>query len=150
MTLVEPGTYTIAIDGDLRLTLLGGYPDVRTQIVLLPADDSLTPEKTQQWEVAVLDNGNITLRNAASGTYLGHDGDPNDQEAVFGHPEPTEWQVLAVDDEEGGFHLVVPGGPIDGDELAVDLHPLRIFPPLAGLTPLREGEGSQAWFFTTA
>ncbi|MFJ9949696.1 hypothetical protein [Kitasatospora sp. NPDC091207] len=43
--------------------------------------------------------------------------------------------------------MVVPGGPIDGVELALDLSLLRIFPPRLALRPLAVNDQRQAWKF---
>jgi hypothetical protein len=45
------------------------------------------------------------------------------------------------------FHVVVPGGPVDGLELAADLGLLRIFPPMTALHPLDSENLDQALRF---
>ncbi|GAA2432033.1 RICIN domain-containing protein [Streptomyces macrosporus] len=145
MTPATPGTYTIGFHGAYHLTLLGGHPNDRTQVVLLPPRDA---EKEQHWQVEARDDGAVTLENVASGTYLGHDGDPAHLEIVHGHPQPHPWRLRPAPGRKGAFHLVLPGGPVDGTELAVDLHPLRLYPPLLGLLPLREADLGQTWTLT--
>ncbi|MFJ8086266.1 RICIN domain-containing protein [Streptomyces sp. NPDC096205] len=147
MAPVTSGTYVIANEADLRLTLLGGYADVRTQVVLLPPDE-LGMEKAQQWQVEVLDSGNVTLRNVASGTYMGYDHDSYDWEVVFGYLEPDEWQLREVTTGDGGVQLVVADGPDDGSTVAVGLHKLGVFPPLAGLRPADQDDFTQVWYLT--
>ncbi|MFE9636886.1 hypothetical protein [Streptomyces sp. NPDC006463] len=94
----------------------------------------------------VLSNGNCTIRNLRSETYLSYDGDPEMNKLVVGFPEPREW-ALYKSARPHTFHVVVPGGPVEGVELALDLSLLRIFPPRMALRALEVGDQGQAWTF---
>ncbi|MEU9110510.1 hypothetical protein AB0D04_01615 [Streptomyces sp. NPDC048483] len=100
----------------------------------------------QEWEVQSASNGNCTIRNLRSGTYVGYNGDPQPNMQVAGYGEPREW-VLQQSAEPFSFHIVVPGGPVDGQELALDLSLLRIFPPRIAVRPLEVNDQRQAWYF---
>lgn len=100
----------------------------------------------QEWQVEALSNGNITVKNLQYGTYVSYDGVPEVNKMLRGSSQATEWR-LQQSVEPRTFHLVVPGGPVDGVELAVDLSLLRIFPPMTALRPLEPGDVRQAWRF---
>ncbi|MCW2870118.1 RICIN domain-containing protein [Actinacidiphila oryziradicis] len=143
MAAVPNGTYAIARPGEQLLTMEGGSAEPKTPAVLLPPTG--TPGE-QEWSLEGLSNGNYTIRNLESGTYLGFDGDPEVNKPVGGYAERREW-ALYQSSAPHTFHLVVPGGPIDGEELAADLSMLRIFPPRIALRPLDVGDKRQAWTF---
>ncbi len=90
------------------------------------------------------DNGIYTIRNLRGGTYLGFEGDPDANKPVAGYPDPREWS-LYPGSEPFTFYIVVPGGPVDGVELAVDFSLLRIFPPRSALRPFDIAIPGQAW-----
>lgn len=78
--------------------------------------------------------------------YLGYEADPQLNMPVGSFPEPREW-ALYPSSQPFTFHIVVPGGPIDGNELALDNSLLRIFPPRVSLRPLEVSVVQQAWRF---
>ncbi|WP_153808480.1 hypothetical protein [Nocardia sp. SYP-A9097] len=94
----------------------------------------------------VLTNGNITLRNLRNQQYLGYETDPQLNMHVGSFPEAREWSIYPSA-QPFTFHIVVPGGPIDGIELALDNSLLRIFPPRLALRPLEVSVVQQAWRF---
>lgn len=143
MAPVPNGVYAITRPYENLLTLLGGSEQPGAQAVILPPNGN---PGEQEWEVAALDNGNVTIRNLRSQTYLGYHGDPDPNEILGGYAEPREWR-LQQSAEPYTFHVVVPGGPVDGSELAADLSLLRIFPPLTALRPLDVNDVRQAWRF---
>ncbi|MFG2987396.1 hypothetical protein ACGFYQ_40295 [Streptomyces sp. NPDC048258] len=143
MASVPNGTYTIARPGEQLLTMDGGSSEPKTPVVLLPPTG--TPGE-QEWQLEVLSNGNCTIRNLRSETYLSFDGDPEMNKPVVGFPEPREW-ALYQSTQPHTFHVVVPGGPIDGQELGLDLSLLNIFPPRIALRPLDVDDQDQAWTF---
>jgi len=93
-------------------------------------------EGEQQWIVENTRDGNATIRNQRSGLYLSYRGQPEDglQAAVL--PEKREWHIQQAA-ELNVFHIVVPGGPVGGHELAygVSLHSMS--PPLTALRNLQ-------------
>lgn len=143
MAPVPSGPYQITRPGEQLLTLEDGSSEPKTPVVLLPPTG--TPGE-QEWQVEVLGNGNVTIRNLRGGTYLAFDGDAEVNKPVAGFPEAREW-ALYQSAEPFTFHVVVPGGPVDGVELALDLGLLRIFPPRIALRPLDVNEHRQAWRF---
>ncbi|KJY28307.1 hypothetical protein, partial [Streptomyces sp. NRRL S-495] len=100
----------------------------------------------QEWQVEGLADGNVTIKNLRHGTYLTYDSDPNINEMIMGSTEPRPWALYQAS-EPFAFHIVVPGGPIEGYELALDLSLLRIFPPRLALRPLEVNDRRQAWKF---
>ncbi|MGW7611760.1 hypothetical protein ACWGKW_31790 [Streptomyces sp. NPDC054766] len=143
MTPVPNGTYAITRPGEQMLTMEGGSSEPKTPVVLLPPTGS---PGEQEWQLETLSNGNCTMRNLRSGTYLSFDSDPEVNKPVAGFPGAREW-VLYQSERPYTFHIVVPGGPVDGQELALDLSLLRIFPPRLALRPLDVGNARQAWMF---
>ncbi|MEY2233879.1 MULTISPECIES: RICIN domain-containing protein [Streptomyces] len=143
MAPVPNGTYTITRPPEQLLTLLDGAPEPKTPVVLLPPTGN---PGEQEWQLEKLSNGNYTIRNLRSETYVSYDGDPEMNKPVVGYPEPREW-ALYQSDQPHTFHVVVPGGPVDGEELALDLSLLRIFPPRIALRPLDVSNRRQAWTF---
>ncbi|MCT9004917.1 hypothetical protein [Streptomyces rhizosphaerihabitans] len=143
MTPVPNGTCVITRPGEQMLTMEGGASEPKTPVVLLPPTGS---PGEQEWQLENLSNGNCTMRNIESGTYLSFDADPEANKPIAGFPDPREW-VLYPGAMPNTFHIVVPGGPVDGYELALDLSLLRIFPPRLALRPLNVGEARQAWMF---
>lgn len=143
MAPVPNGVYALTRQNEQLLTLPDGSSSPGTPAVLLPPTGN---PGEQEWEVQGVSNGNVTIRNLRGGTYLGFDGDPKPNSMVEGRPEAREW-VLYQSGEPFAFHVVVPGGPVDGEELTLDLSLLRIFPPRLALRPLDSGDMRQAWKF---
>ncbi|HEY5833104.1 hypothetical protein [Streptomyces sp.] len=143
MAPVPNGVYAITHPYEQLMTLLGGSDRPGAQVVILnPTGDP----GEQEWEVTGSSNGNVTIKNLRSQTYLGYNGDPDMNEILGGYAEPREWR-LQQSAEPNTFHVVVPGGPVDGTELAADSSLLRIFPPLTALRPLQVNDVRQAWRF---
>lgn len=132
------GVYAISRPSEQLLTLQ--RTESAAPIVVLPPTGE---PGTQEWEVQRLDNGNVTIRNLASQTYLGYDAGP---QRIDHLPEPKEWSLIPAADPFT-YYIVVPNGPIDGTELALDLSMLRIFPPTVALQPLETSSQGQAWKF---
>jgi hypothetical protein len=142
MASIPNGVYTLGKFQEQALTLFGGLSEPRTQAVVLP--DERRAE--QQWQLeSTGSNGTVTIKNIMGGSFLGHDGDPNVNEMVFGYGQPREWELRPT--ERGRFHIVVPGGPVDGSELVLDLSLLRIYPPMVALRPLQAENVDQTWMF---
>ncbi|WP_457029707.1 hypothetical protein [Kitasatospora sp. P5_F3] len=139
MAPVPNGVYAITKPGEQLLTLQEGKGDA---VILPPTGEP----GEQDWQVEALGNGNIHIRNLKDGTYLGYDDEPNVNAPVKGSPETREW-ALYQSAQPFTFHVVIPGGPIDGVELALDVSLLRIFPPRTALRPLEVGDQRQAWRF---
>ncbi|WP_424705412.1 hypothetical protein [Kitasatospora acidiphila] len=106
----------------------------------------------QQWELLSVSDGTapkgtVFLRNVGEGTYLGYEGAPHINKLVAGRPHPVGWELRGGGDSDA-YHVVAPGGPIDGAELALDLGLLLVYPPRTTLRPLRLDDERQAWRFT--
>ncbi|MEU3600007.1 hypothetical protein ABZ714_14985 [Streptomyces sp. NPDC006798] len=136
---VLDGVYGISRPEEELLTLLEPRDSV---VVLQPGGQP----GDQEWQARTLPNGNVTLRNLRWNTYAGYEGDPRRGRFVVGTDRPVEWS-LRQSAERYTFHVVVPGGPVDGAELAIDLSPLLIFPPRTALETLRPHDVRQAWRF---
>jgi hypothetical protein len=132
--------YTIAKPRERLLTL---EREAGPAVVLRAADKP----GQQQWEMLPAPNGTVFLRNIGEGTYLGYEGAPHINKLVAGRPDPVGWE-LRDGVESGTYHVVVPGDPVDGVELALDLGLLLVYPPRTALRPLEDGSGRQAWAFT--
>ncbi|WRZ93630.1 hypothetical protein OHB54_34075 [Streptomyces sp. NBC_01007] len=143
MTPVPNGIYSITRPGEQLLTVMGGSSEPKTPVVLLPPTGN---PGEQEWQLESLANGNCTMRNLRSQTYLAFDADPEINKPIGGFSEPREW-ALYQSAQPGTFHIVVPGGPVDGEELALDLSLLRIFPPRLALRPLDVNNARQAFRF---
>ncbi|KQV13670.1 hypothetical protein [Kitasatospora sp. Root107] len=139
MAPVPTGVYAITKPGEQMLTLQEGKGDA---VILPPTGEP----GEQEWQVEALGNGNVHIRNLKHGTYLGYGDEPNVNAPVKGSTEMCEW-ALYQSAQPFTFHVVVPGGPIDGAELALDASLLRIFPPRTALRPLEVGDQRQAWRF---
>ncbi|WP_405014869.1 hypothetical protein [Kitasatospora sp. NBC_01539] len=139
MAPIPNGTYGIVKYGEQHLTL----QDAKAPAVLLPPTGQ---PGEQEWQVESLSNSNVTIRNLRHETYLSYDGVPEINKMLRGSSQATEWQ-LRQSAQPQTFHIVVPGGPVDGVELTVDLSLLRIFPPMTALRPLEPQDVRQAWQF---
>ncbi|MGV9264146.1 hypothetical protein ACWDRR_05720 [Kitasatospora sp. NPDC003701] len=100
----------------------------------------------QEWQVEGLDDDTVKIRNLRHETFLTYDDEPDLNELIMGSTEPRAWALRRAA-EPFGFHVVVPGGPVKGVELALDLSPLRIFPPRLALRSLDVNDQRQAWTF---
>jgi hypothetical protein len=143
MAPVPNGVYAIARPQDQLLTLMGGSKESGEPVVLLPPTGN---PGEQEWEVQGVGDATVTIRNLKNRMYVGFDGDPKPNSQVSGCSEPQEWTLLQILDSQV-FHIVAPGGPVDGEELALDLSLLRIFPPRLALRPLEASNPRQAWTF---
>ncbi|MCG6495534.1 hypothetical protein [Kitasatospora sp. A2-31] len=139
MTPVHDGVYAIAKPDEQLLTLQAA----KEFVVLLPPTGEVGE---QDWEVSGVANGNVVIKNLRHGSYIGLDGPVEVNQQVRGTPEPFEW-ALRQAAERFTFHIVVPGGPVEGRELALDLSVLDIFPQRTALRPLEERDQAQAWLF---
>ncbi|MFF7991546.1 hypothetical protein ACFZDG_17345 [Kitasatospora xanthocidica] len=139
MAPVPNGVYAISRPGEQLITLM----EPKDLAVVLPPTGE---PGHQEWQVEGRPDGTVTIMSVAHGTYLTYDSDPNLNEMIMGSPEPRPW-ALYQSAEPFTFHVVVPGGPIDGQELALDLSLLRIFPPRLALRPLNVADQRQAWRF---
>lgn len=134
------GVFSITKQREQFLTLNGA----KEPAVVLPPTGR---PGDQEWHVESLSNGNVTIKNLRHETYLSYDGVAEVNKMLRGSSQATEWR-LQQSAEPFMFHVVVPGGPIDGYELAADLSLLRIFPPMTALRPLEVDNPGQAWRFT--
>ncbi|GAB4587436.1 hypothetical protein [Nocardia sp. IFM 10818] len=141
MAPLPNGVYGIGRPVNQLCTLLGSEPGAPA--LLLPPTGN---PGEQDWELEVLANGNVTLRNVKAQLYLGVDGDLIPGLAVTGTLKACEW-ALYQSAVSFAFHIVVPGGPIGGVELALDLNLLQITPPRIGLRALDVNDQWQAWRF---
>ncbi|MFJ3789609.1 hypothetical protein [Kitasatospora sp. NPDC090091] len=139
MAPVPNGVYAIAKPGSQLVTLM----EPKDLAVVLPPTGQ---PGDQEWQVESRPDDTVTIKNLRHGTYLTYDSDPNINEMIMGSAEPRPW-VLYQAAEPFTFHIVVPGGPIDGHELALDLSLLRIFPPRLALRPLEVTDQRLAWKF---
>ncbi|KAF8481653.1 hypothetical protein DFH94DRAFT_691297 [Russula ochroleuca] len=136
------GVYTIVqVPNDLA-TLRSDDPGA--DVVLLPPSVEEAP--SQRWEVKRTPKGTYTIINR--GNSLSFEGEPERGKAVRGYPSrpPREWSLYKAA-EPNAYHVVVPGGPVDGEELAFDVSPVLIFPRLTWLNFLDVGDQRQAWVF---
>ncbi|WP_101380210.1 hypothetical protein [Kitasatospora sp. GP30] len=136
-TIAKPREQLLTLerwDGPAVLLRAAGEPG-QQQWELLPAPNGTAP------------NGTVFLRNVGEGTYLGYEGAPHINKLVAGRPYSVRWE-LRDDAEPDTYHLVAPGGPVDGVELALDLGLLLVYPPRTTLRPLRLDDERQAWRFT--
>lgn len=128
--VIPDGIYTVMGPGGL-LTMPDGP---QGGVVLLgPGDDD-----SQRWNVA-FNAGHYTLRNVATGSYLGNDGDPNQPAMqVRGTVQPYTWDLSQGPDEREETYILTSAASSDGLILSLSL--LRIFPPqVAILEPGRFG-----------
>ncbi|MFE2105564.1 hypothetical protein ACFXAF_06775 [Kitasatospora sp. NPDC059463] len=139
MAPVHNGVYAIAKPDEQLLTLQAAKEFV---VVLPPTGEP----GEQEWEVSGCDNGNVLIKNLRHGAYLGLDGPPEVNQQVRGTVEAFEWALYQAA-EPFSFHVVLPGGPVDGQELALDLSVLDIFPQRTALRPLEVQDQRQAWLF---
>ena len=116
--LVANGTYTVMGPGGM----VTGFDSV---IVLgEPGKD-----ENQQWEVKFdSGTGTYTVRNRATGAYLGNDGDPNEKALqVRGSSQPYTWKLSTGNDDSEETLLLTSAASQDG--LVLTVSPLRIYPP---------------------
>jgi hypothetical protein len=99
------------------------------RITLQQPDD----DPTQTWQVSFAD-GNYTMRNVGTGTYLGTDG-PVDQPSWIlpGASRPFGWTISEGPDGDPDTYLVSPSAMPGGLRLAPSI--LRIWPPMVALAP---------------
>ncbi|KAF8481651.1 hypothetical protein DFH94DRAFT_403567 [Russula ochroleuca] len=135
------GLYTISKNQTTLATLQSVQPG--TDIVLLPSSAHEAPD--QRWEIKRTSKGTYTITNQEIS--LSYEGEPERRKRIRGYPDDREWSLYKAADPFS-YHVVVPGGPIDGQELAFDVSPLRIFPPLTDLNYLNVEDQKQAWVFT--
>jgi hypothetical protein len=103
-------------------------------------------DPTQQWNVAY-DSGTYTLRNVASDSYLGKDGDPNSPSMqVRGTSRPFAWTLSTGFDDDENTYVLTSAASSDGLVLTMSL--LRIFPPLVAILPPNVGGRTVEWAFS--
>ncbi|MFE3190127.1 hypothetical protein ACFXHA_14035 [Nocardia sp. NPDC059240] len=141
MAPIPSGVYAISRPVEQLITLIGEEPG--HPVMMLPPTGN---PGEQEWEVMELPNGNVVIRNLRINNFLGTDGDPQPNLPIVGVGKEYEW-VLQQSAMPFTFHIVVPGGPVDGAELALDLSLLRIYPPRLALRPLNPENQMQAWRF---
>ncbi|KAF8481654.1 hypothetical protein DFH94DRAFT_403677 [Russula ochroleuca] len=137
------GLYTISKEQRELATLQSVKPG--TDVVLQPSNPDEFPD--QRWEVRRTPKGTYTIINR--GNSLSFEGEPEIDKLVRGYPDrpPREWSLYKAA-ERNAYYVVVPGGPVDGRELAFDESALLIVPPRTWLTHLDVEDQKQAWVFT--
>ncbi|KAF8988883.1 hypothetical protein BDQ17DRAFT_1434836 [Cyathus striatus] len=104
-------------------------------------------ESDQTWIVEETSDGNYTIQNKGDGYFLAPvDKEIYENNHLVSKRDPFEWRIQPSS-VPGRFHIVVPGGPVDGREFAVDLALELNIPPRIALRSLRYEDPSQAWFF---
>ena len=122
---ISDGTYRVRGPGGL-LDRRGGLS--RHRVLQDGAGD-------QEWEVAC-ESGGYTVRNTASGLYLGGDGDPNEPlMMVKGTKKPFLWKLSTGEDDDETTYVLTSAASSEGLVLSMSL--LRIFPPLVAILPPR-------------
>lgn len=135
-----PGPYSIEKANEQLLTAQFGAPVT----ILSPTGQP----REQEWIIDVLPNRNVAIRSLKwPNKFLGIKGNPEVGIRVALTEAKYEWQ-LRKSAELSRYFIVVPGSPLDGEELTVDLAPLQIYPPLIELRRLRPQDPSQTWRFT--
>lgn len=124
--VIPDGTYTVTGPGG-QMSMPNGPQD--GVVMLGPEGDPI-----QQWTVA-FNSGHYTLRNVATGSYLGNDGDPNQSAMmVKGTRLPFIWDFAPGPDDRAETFIFTSAASSSGLVLTLSL--LRIFPPqLAILDP---------------
>ncbi|KDQ14072.1 hypothetical protein BOTBODRAFT_175176 [Botryobasidium botryosum FD-172 SS1] len=141
MSQIPNGLYTIGkYEPSQLITLLS---DDKMAVFLPPIGNP----GEREWVVQRSRDGAHTIEHPKSGKYLSFEGDPEVNKPIIVADQPKEWE-LRQSARPQTFHLVVPGGPVQGDqELALDLSLLRIFPPQLALRPLNQSNDREAWHF---
>lgn len=115
---IPDGIYTIMGPGG-QIT----NPDPDQGVFLLPPQG----DPTQQWAVTS-NSDTCTLRNVATGTFLGNDGDPTEPAMmVKGTRRPFTWQ-LSLGPDGNPFTFVLTSAASDGG-LILTMSMIRIYPP---------------------
>jgi hypothetical protein len=118
-------------NGRYKLTCLGGGGILRQDkggkaILSSPADDD-----GERWDVAFDGQGGYTLRNVATGLYLGSKTDPSTMAAMLeGVSEPFAWKV-----GPGNYPGTITLSPAANGAMALGPSLLKIYPPPAGWAP---------------
>jgi hypothetical protein len=87
-------------------------------------------DPAQIWLVSS-DAGAYTLRNAATGVFLGTDGDPGQHAMIVkGTAEPFAWTLSTGQDDDETTYVLTSAG-----DLVLSLSLLRLFPPLVAILP---------------
>jgi len=135
MSILPSGIYTIAKD-NAQLSLEDHNEGALVYIV--PSGDS-------DWKLETQSNSNVTIRDPETSKFLGFAESPHvNGQIIIEANNPIEWQ-LRQSPRPGFFFIVIPGGPVDGQELALDNSLIRVFPPRAALRPLDQSAIHQAW-----
>jgi hypothetical protein len=126
--IIPDGTYTLMGPGG-QLTM----PTQRMgpgSIILLPPNGS---DETQQWAVKS-NSDSYTLRNVATGSYLGSDEDSNGPVMILnGTKKPVNWLLAGGPDDDPNSYILASADSGGGLVLAPSL--LRIYPPQLAILP---------------
>jgi len=96
-----------------------------------------------KWDVASKGDGSYTLRNVATGIYLGDEADPTSMAPMLkGVSDPFAWKIERAPDEEA---FVLSTASSNG-EMRLALSPIKIFPPPVAWMP--SAEYGQFWRLT--
>jgi|HubBroStandDraft_6_1064221.scaffolds.fasta_scaffold392781_2 hypothetical protein len=121
---IASGVYTIMGPGG-QLT-----DDGRGLVLLQPG---FGPPQTQQWKVEA-GSDTYTLRNLATGRYIGTDNSPDQPSWMLpGTSQPFPWTLTDGPDGDPTTFLIGPAASGHGLRLAPSI--LRIWPPQVALAP---------------
>ncbi|KAK9762466.1 hypothetical protein K7432_011760 [Basidiobolus ranarum] len=98
----------------------------------------------QEFEISENSDGTVNIRNIKSGHYLSSENEVN--ATIILETQPKSW-TLTPGTEPSTYVIQLPGEPVDGEILAVDMSLLRIFPPRLALRPFNERDGQQQFKF---
>ncbi|KAG0241006.1 hypothetical protein BGW41_006458 [Actinomortierella wolfii] len=88
-------------------------------------------ECSSVWEVTHVDEYRVIIRHPQMNGYLSYI-DPYPGAVLMLRTQPKYWTLRKVDNDDECFDILAPIGH-EGRPLAIENHPLKVWPPLAGL-----------------
>ncbi|KAK9760932.1 hypothetical protein K7432_014565 [Basidiobolus ranarum] len=124
---VPQGVYSIERPQNQLITARESRPT--SPAFLLPPTGN---PSEQEFEISRNLDGTVSIRNIRSGLYLSSKNVVNS--LITLETQPKSW-TLAQGVEPSNYVILLPGGPVDGQVLVIDMSLLRIFPPRLALRP---------------
>ncbi|KAK9679746.1 hypothetical protein K7432_016172 [Basidiobolus ranarum] len=133
---------------------IGVYVIARPQVQLITASErqpesiaTLLPPTgnlgDQEFEIINNPDRTVHIRNIESRLYLSSKNEPN--ALITLETQPKRWSLIPG--TKPSYYIIqLPGSPVDGQILVIDLSLLKIFPPRLALRPLRQNDVSAQQF----
>jgi hypothetical protein len=106
--------------------------------------------ESSTWKIETIDETRVVIKEKTTGLFLSYeDGAVDEPMLIISKDGPCEWEIRQNPHPER-FHIAVPGGPFNGEELCVHISSMTLYPPQAALRPYSSTTDAKSWLLDFA